>query len=446
MCQFYGPGVVIDYRKKGRLNARLAGLAAVALWLMAPVSAATLDELYKDISNPFSQGVGSDRLAGISVSISIEGQHFDSSSFDTFELAVASGEVTIRANTRAAALYAADQLARLKEANPDSIPDGVWREQAALEVRALHLVMRRMTPDRLRGLIDKARQARFNMLLLYVGDDVAFEAAGLQPLRRAMSKQDFQAVVEYARASGMIVVPHLPLLTKQHRFFKQDYPELMYNNATYDPANPETMQRVYAHLEELIELIRPVAIHIGHDEVEGSFRRPRRWNWTEGQKRKWLGPDEKMLPADLYQQHIEDVHEFLARHSIQTWIWGDMLLRYDEIAGVTKANSPLREGFVRLRDKLPRDIVICDWNYKHPGPNCQSVQVFAELGYQVLGASREKPDNIAAFSRYMAGAGDAGRGMIATLWSLVNKAEPQLIDDVISRSGREFWSPAAVNN
>lgn len=434
----------IAYRNKSALTAALCKAAALVLVVTPSLRAMTLEELYGDIANPFTAGSAGDSME-LSVSIEVDPALGGDLRYDTFELTTASGKAGIRANTRAAALYAADMLAGMRTAQEGALPAGVHRERAALQVRALHLVMRRMTPERLKALIDKARLARMNTLMLYVADDVMFRAAGIKPLPYAMSRQDFAAAVAYARASGMQVIPHLPLLTKQHRFFKQDAPELMYNNATYDPRNPETMRRVYAHLDEIIALIQPEAIHIGHDEVEGSFPRKARRKWTEAQQRKWLRPDEQMLPPELFLEHVRNLHGFLAERSIQTWMWGDMLIRYAEFPEMVKRNMHGNHGYAELRDQLPRDIVICDWHYRDEGEAFPTASAFAELGHAVLGSTRERPGNIKAFSRYVAAMEQGGTGMIATLWSLVNRAEPELVDDVIARSGRAFWSGGATN-
>ena len=116
----------------------------------------------------------------------------------------------------------------------------------------------------------------------------------------------------------------------------------------------------------------------------------------------------------------------------------DMLIAYEEFPGMVRRNMHGNKGYKELRSKHPRQIVICDWHYWDSG-EFPTARAFAELGYPVLGSTRERADNIAAFSRYIAGMG--GEGMIATLWSLQNQADPALVDEVIARSGRAFWSP-----
>jgi len=407
----------------------------------------TLSDLYTVVPNPLYQKdyalknplQVSAELLGAPGSLQQE-QQGNPQANDSYEIAVNGPEVSIRGNTRAAVLFGVDHFASMLEKSGGLLEDGVTFERADHRVRALHLVLRNMTEDRLKSYIDKARRARMNTLMLYVADDVKFERAGIRALRNSLTKAEFKSVVDYARASGMKVIPHIPLLTKQHRFFKDSMPGLMYNNSTYDPTNKKTMEKVYVHLEELIELIQPTDIHIGHDEVEGSFKRKSRQKWTASQKKKWLKEGEDMLPPALFLQHLREVSNWLGDKGIRTWIWGDMLIANEEFPGMRNKNMHGNRGYAELRSSLPKSIVICDWHYWDTGPDFPTASTFADLGHEVLGVTREKPENILGFSRYMAGLDQGGKGMIATLWSMVNRSDPEIVDDVISQSGRAFWT------
>jgi len=407
----------------------------------------TLSDLYAVVSNPLSQK-NFMLKSPLQVSAELlgapggpqEGQQDNPQENDSYQITVKGPEVSIRGNTRAAVLFGVDHFASMLEESEGLLEDGVTLERADHQVRALHLVLRNMTEARLKGYIDKARRARMNTLMLYVADDVKFERAGIRALRNSLTKAEFKSVVDYARASGMKVIPHLPLLTKQHRFFKDSMPGLMYNNSTYDPTNKKTMEKVYVHLEELIELIEPTDIHIGHDEVEGSFKRKSRQKWTASQKKKWLKEGEDMLPPALFLQHLREVSNWLGDKGIRTWIWGDMLIANAEFPGMRNKNMHGNLGYAELRPSLPKSIVICDWHYWDTGPDFPTASAFADLGHDVLGATREKPKNILGFSRFMTGLDEKGKGMIATLWSMVNRSDPEIVDKVISQSGRAFWT------
>ena len=398
---------------------------------------AGLEGLYDRVPDPLAApGVPA---AGLIVRAELRSS--DAPEFDAYSVTVADGVATVDGTSRAAVLYGIEHLARELASAGSLDPELRIDERAALRTRALHLMMRNMTAERLTSLIDIARSARMNTLLLYTADDIELQSQSVVPGRRAISRDDFSQVIAYAKASGMQVIPHVPLLTKQHRFFKQDFPALMYNNSTYDPRNPETMQRVHAYLEELIELMQPPAIHIGHDEVEGSFKRRNRSKWTAAQKKKWLAPGDEMLPPELFLTSVEELHEWLGERGLETWMWGDMLIAYSEFPEMEKKNMHGNFGYTELRSRLPDEIVICDWHYWDT-KEFTTAGVFAAEGHDVLGSTRELPANIENFTRYVAGMGPRGRGMIATLWSLVNSEPADEIEAVIRRSGDAYWSGA----
>ncbi len=415
--------------------------AAVATPCAAETPAAGF---YGIVSNPFVQ-LDHEFTDNLRLSVELVPEFGGDPGRDSFQIEIAGNNVRVTGNTRAAMLFGTDRVAEMLSQQSGKLADGSFVDQAGLRVRAQHLVMRNATLPDMKALIDKARRARMNTLMLYIADDVQLLAAGIRPLPNAMPRDDFRAVVEYAKASGMNVVPHLPLLTKQHRFFKDTAPELMYNQATYDPRNKETVRRVFAHLEEIIDLVQPTDINIGHDEVEGAFPRIARAKWTAAQRKKWPAADEDMLPPELFLDSVRELHAFLAERGIRTWMWGDMLIAYEEFPDMVRRNMHGNHGYAALRTKLPKDIVICDWHYWDSAA-FPTAKAFADAGHLVLGATRERTDNIAGFSRYVAGMGERGSeskglGMIATLWNLQNQADPALVDDVIARSGRAFWSP-----
>jgi hypothetical protein len=248
------------------------------------------------------------------------------------------------------------------------------------------------------------------------------------------------SVADYARASGMVIVPHIPLLTKQHKFFKANRPDLMYNNTTYDPSNPEVYKIVFDYLNELIATLHPVAIHIGHDEVEGIFPRSKTKNWTAQEQKKRLRPGDKVLPAWLFLYHIERVNSFLTERGVRTWMWGDMLISRQEFPDMGSDNLNGNFGYSNIRSQIPEDILICDWHYSHNGPSFDTTSAFMSEGHDVLGTTWNDFDNIRSFSRFAASLANRPRGMVATTWFLARRNEWELVDKIIEESGRYYWA------
>jgi hypothetical protein len=296
-------------------------------------------------------------------------------------------------------------------------------------VIAWHFVLNAVSINDARRLVDVAQKAGFNSVVVQITRGVALDSAPWAPGKNAWSKSDFLDWVGYARAHGMGVIPEIKLLTHQDKFFQNASPQLMFNAATYDPRNEKVYIEVFKFLDDLISILHPVAIHIGHDEVAG-FRRY--------SAKKHLKPGQEMLPADLFLSDVIKIRDYLAERHTETWMWGDMLLSPEEFPSMS---PKLLHGEVAgygkaLRDKLPRDIVICDWQYKSNGPNFPELATMVNEGFKVIGATFKNVDTIGEFSRYAAEHG--ALGMIATTWAHVQRKEWDVVDNILMVSGKTF--------
>jgi hypothetical protein len=255
------------------------------------------------------------------------------------------------------------------------------------------------------------------------------EQAPWEARKDAWSKAQLMEWVGYAYEKGLEVIPEVRLLTHQNRFFMKQHPDLMFNKSTYDPRKEDTYQRVFAILDEVIQVIHPKAIHIGHDEVAGHSSRSRE---------KWLRAGEEMLPADLFLRDVLRIHDYLKKRGIETWMWGDMLISPAEFPGMlAKHLHGTGPGYGKaLRDKLPRDIVICDWHYLDSQSDFPSLATMKQEGFRVIGVTWKKKETIRNFSRYAAQHG--AYGMMATIWFYVPRRKWDVVDIIIRTSGEVF--------
>jgi len=297
-------------------------------------------------------------------------------------------------------------------------------------VRALHFVLRGISLNRAYWMVDEAKQSGLNTVVVQVTDGVTLKHAPWRGKDGAWSRDEFKAWIDYVQGKGMQVVPELKLLTHQDKFLQNKQTDLMFNSSSYDPSNPQVYQKnVYPLIDELVELISPKAFHIGHDEVAGH---------NAHSKKKWLKPNEPILPAEIFYQDTVRMYEYLDKRGIETWMWGDMLISPDEFPTM-KPNSlhGTPEGYGKaLRQKLPKDIVICDWHYADDQADFLSLKTFKQEGFSVLGATWKKEKTIRNFSRYAAQHG--ADGMIATTWFHVQRRKWDVVERIIRTSGRIF--------
>jgi hypothetical protein len=295
--------------------------------------------------------------------------------------------------------------------------------------RALHFVLRHVDVEKVYWMTDLASVSGFNAIQVLVTDGVRLDSAPWLALDDAWTKQEFMDWVAHAHGKGMQIVPEVKLLTHQERLFQNLHSDLMYNKSTYDPRNDLTYKVVFELLDEIIEIVQPHALHIGHDEVAGHSKKSRE---------KWLHEGEGMLPADLYLQDVLRIHAYLQERRIETWLWSDMLVSRAEFPNMSDA--PLHgsmPGYGKaLRDRIPREIVMCVWHYFDRQEEFETVGKLAKEGFRVIGASWKRESTMKNLSLFASENG--ANGMIATTWYLVQREQWQEVEDIIHESGKSF--------
>jgi hypothetical protein len=226
-------------------------------------------------------------------------------------------------------------------------------------------------------------------------------------------------------------VPEIRTLTHL-KWFLEHYPSIRYNTSTYDPRKEETYAIILPIIDEVITLIRPNAVHIGHDEAAGHS--------LESGK-KWLRAGETMLPKELFLMDVLRLHNHLAERGVETWMWGDMLLSPAEFPGMLASHLHGTDGYASIRTNIPRDIVIVDWHYADKQAAFPSALTLLKEGHKVIGATWRREETIRNFSKYLLSIthGTTG-GMMATTWKLLHDSEWSAIEKVLAVSAENFWN------
>lgn len=167
--------------------------------------------------------------------------------------------------------------------------------------------------------------------------------------------------------------------------------------------NPETQRVLRALVAELLETFgRPPYIHLGCDEAQPP-------TCPACRKRPY---------GELVCEHITALAAFAKARGARAMIWHDMLL---------DASDARWKGFVasgsrataRLADTLPRDVIVCDWQYsygdmKEVRTDWPTMRYFRDKGFPVVGcpwlnvnAMKPMADSLAAIG---------GFGFLGTTW------------------------------
>jgi hypothetical protein len=177
------------------------------------------------------------------------------------------------------------------------------------------------------------------------------------------------------------------------------------------PLHPDVNKIVFALLDELIDAFDADAMHVGMDEV-----------FLIGDKNCPRCKDKDV--GELFAKAVNDLHGHLVTEKgVEILMWGDRLLDSKKMRYGTYDASAT--GSYRAIDRVPKDIIICDWHYAPPDVNRRmgqkepfpSIRFFQENGFRVLPATWNSPEAAVAMIRTSRmGATDKMLGILFTGW------------------------------
>lgn len=317
-----------------------------------------------------------------------------------YVLRVGPGVVVASGADRRGTFYAVQTLRQLVERdsrNPGRliVRGAEVRDWPDHPIRAVHVVLDSHSDVFHTALIERIfSRYKFNALIAE-SEYVRWESAPNIWHPGGATKAQAAAVVAAARAHLIEPIPLIQTLGHVGWLFHNDQnldlmempPGLAPARFAYDPLNPRVYDVVLPVLDEAVALFRPRFLHIGHDEVRNVVPFP----WSEEGRRLGFG--------ELFVRDTLRLYEHLKARGVGAMMWGDVLL--------TNEYAPEMA-------RLPRDIVMVDWQY-HAAARYPSVDRFRALGFPVLAATWYRHDNIASLSREAARAGASG--MVRTTWT-----------------------------
>ena len=243
-----------------------------------------------------------------------------------------------------------------------------------LPVRGLSIEApsRRGLDDFIRFIDEDLAPANFNLLILRVDWNFAYESHPELCDPDPLTKQDVARIVAACKAHDIEIVPHINLLghqswAKQTLALLREYPQfdetpsVKTENYTkwpnedglycksYCPLHPEVHDVVLPLIDELCDAFEADCFHAGMDEVFyiGMDECPR----CKGHDR-----------AELFAGEVTLLHNHLAQKGRRLMIWGDRLLD-GKVTGLGEWEASTN-GTAPAIDLIPRDVFICDWHYE----------------------------------------------------------------------------------
>ena len=168
-------------------------------------------------------------------------------------------------------------------------------------------------------------------------------------------------------------------------------------------SNPEARRVVRELVDEMHEACgRPPLFHLGCDEAQPP-------SCPECRRRPY---------GELVLEHVADLAAFLRERGARAMVWHDMLLDRGDPRwkGFVASGSPATAA---LADTLPKDVVICDWQYAdrdpaRPSDDWPTMAHFLEKGFAVAGCPWLNFGAMEPMAAFLAARG--GLGLVATTW------------------------------
>jgi hypothetical protein len=308
-----------------------------------------------------------------------------------------------------------------------------WGEKWKAENKrwiAYHLIG--IQPDRLiaakRLIAEGLAPLGFNVLILEI--DYGFQFKSHPELEATgLNKAQVREFAEVCRKHGIRLIPLMNCLGHQSwgarpgtllkRYPEFDEtPSIPQNDMKiycreWCPSHPDVNKVVFELIDELIDAFDADAFHVGMDEV-----------FLIGDKNcpRCKGKD----VGELFAKVVNELHDHLVgKKGVEMLMWSDRFLDSKTTGyGRWEASDT---GSHRAIDRVPRDIILCDWHYEMPAVYQKmgqkepfpSVRFFQEEGFRILPAPWRNPESATAFLRVaQQGATDKMLGMLFTGWSV----------------------------
>jgi len=297
-------------------------------------------------------------------------------------------------------------------------------QAAALPVRGLHVFAppKQSLPAALEFIGRTLPKEGVNTLVVEFGYNFDFHSRPEFADRWALDANDVRKLAAACRAAGIELIPQINCLGHQswagnngrllqkHPDFDETPGKYQGNKGiycrSYCPLHPKVHELLFALIDELAAASEAKAFHVGMDEV---------FILADPNCPRCRGRD----PAELFAGEVTRLHAHLKSTGRRMWMWGDRFI--DGKATKIGQWEASTNGTHPAVDRVPKDIVICDWHY---GKAHDTARYFAGKGFQVVSCPWRNADvalaQFAMIRAIRAGADKAaaGRalGVLQTTW------------------------------
>lgn len=252
--------------------------------------------------------------------------------------------------------------------------------------------------DFIKFINEELAPRKVNTLVLRVDFNYSYKSHPELRDSAALTKGDVKKILDACKKNNIAIIPQINLLGHQSWASKTEkllavYPEFdetpwvimpakadyKWPNAdklyckSYCPLHPGVHKIVFDLVDEIMDVFEARAFHAGMDEV---------FYLGEDKCPRCAGRDK----AVLFANEVQTIRDHLAEQGRELWIWGDRLID-GKATGIGEWAASYNDTY-RAVDMIPRDVVICDWQYDQDN---QTAVYFAMKGLRVVTCTWNRP-------------------------------------------------------
>lgn len=288
---------------------------------------------------------------------------------EAYEIDICPSKITVTHYDAAGAFYARATLAQLLAQCADSLPCCHIEDFPQLKIRGVLIDISRGKVPKLSELFrlaDLLSSVKINHLELYIeGFSFAYPSfPGVWQKESCLTPEELKKFSDYCKERFINLVPHqnslghmAPWLARAEFKSLAEAPEglevmgMKFPPTTLDAVDAKSLALVKTMISDLCPSFEKGLFHVGLDEA---------FEFCKGKNKAAAEKDEAWTIVFTY---IKALYDFLLEKGFHIMIWDDFLMKY-----------PM------LFERLPKDILICDWGYDAEFPVEERAAQFRRSG------------------------------------------------------------------
>lgn len=362
---------------------------------------------------------------------------------ESYKINASDSVLTISAETYTGIRYALYTIRQLAESNNDSeklkyytIPETAIEDKPAILFRGFHICWFPETEAiQIEQYIRWAAYYKFNYVIIEFWGTYPFVThPKLSWNEYKTSSDEIKRLVDIGKELGITLIPQINIFghasgsrggSGKHTmldFYPEYQPLFEPDGWVWCLSNPATRKVLTDIVMETFKAFdNPPLYHIGADEA---------WGAAECHSCRKSNYEELIL------EHLTYFHDLLAKENCRMMMWHNMLI---------SKSDPRWKGYVsngsanaeKMLDRLPKDIIICDWQYGAPKKEetWPTMSYFKEKGFEVLACPWNNVENIKSLGKKV---NDSKlSGLLCTTWH--GPSMNQLLN-IIMNGAQAGWS------